>query len=119
MTVLAALFMIIVIFVMALIIDGGNIRAGRRHAGDVAQEAARAAAQQIDEEVRFSTGQIVIQPGKARTAAFNVMSTAGATGTVNVDGTVVTVVARLGTGTAMLGEITVTASRTADAQRSN
>jgi len=119
MTVLAALFMIVVIFVMALIVDGGNIRAGRRHAGDVAQEAARAAAQQIDEEVRFSTGQIVIHPGQARTAAFNVLGTAGATGTVTIDGTEVTVQATLGTGTSMLGEINVTASRTADAQRSN
>jgi len=119
MTVLAAMFMIIVIFVVALVIDGGTIRAARRHAGDVAQEAARAAAQQVDEEVRFSTGQIVIHPDRARAAGLNVLSAAGATGTVSVDGTEVTVRATFSTGTALLDEITVTASRTANAQRSN
>lgn len=119
MTVLAAMFMIVIVLIVAALIDGEAIRATRRHAGDVAQEAARAAAQQVDTDARFSSSPtITIDVADATAAGTAVLNRAGASsGTVSVDGTEVTVTATFETGTNLLGTRGVAATRTASAER--
>jgi len=79
MTVLAAMFMIVIVLIVAALIDGEAIRATRRHAGDVAQEAARAAAQQVDTDARFSSSPtITIDVADATAAGTAVLNRAGA-----------------------------------------
>jgi len=80
------------LFILAgLVFDGGRALAGRVTALDEAQEAARAGAQQIDLAVFRSTGQAILNTGAAVTAAQNYLAATGDTGTVTVNGEVVTV----------------------------
>ncbi|HEV2637195.1 MAG TPA: pilus assembly protein TadG-related protein [Actinocrinis sp.] len=79
------------IVLAGLVFDGGMAMKGRVQALDEAQEAARAGAQQIDVPAFRATGQAVLDPGPAVTAAEDYLAATGDTGTVAVDGDTVTV----------------------------
>jgi hypothetical protein len=68
-TVFTAVFAIAVIFLLALILDGGSALNARERAMDVAGQAARAAADTIDVQVLRATGRAVIGPGACAAAA--------------------------------------------------
>lgn len=63
MTVFTVVFAITVIFLLGLILDGGMAMNAKQRAQDIAGQAARAAADQIDVGVLRSTGRAVIAPG--------------------------------------------------------
>ena len=68
-TVFTAVFAIAVIFLLALILDGGSALNARERAMDVAGQAARAAADTIDLQVLRASGRAVIGPGACAAAA--------------------------------------------------
>ncbi len=79
-----------------IIVGGGRVRAYQK-ADNVASEAARAAAQNIDPGLAIPGGAKLIDPAAARTAAQAYLRDAGATGTVTVaaDRQHVTVIAKV------------------------
>jgi len=84
-SVFVAIVFVAVLFVVAMIVDGGRIRAGRRQAGDIAQQAARRAAQQIDVGPTLGLGDVEVD-GSATAAANEYLAARGATGTVVLSG---------------------------------
>jgi len=68
-TVFTAVFAIAVIFLLALILDGGSALNARERAMDVAGQAARAAADTIDVATLRASGVAVIGPGACGAAA--------------------------------------------------
>ena len=73
-TVFTAVFAIAVIFLLALILDGGSALNAKQRAMDIAGQAARAAADTIDVQVLRSGGVAVIGPGACAAAASMVRS---------------------------------------------
>ena len=73
-TVFTAVFAIAVIFLLALILDGGSALNARERAMDIAGQAARAAADTIDIQVLRTTGRAVIGPDACTAAASLVKS---------------------------------------------
>ena len=65
-TVFVVIFTIALVFVAGLVFDGGQILAARREASNVAESAARAGAQAIDEGELRRSGQIRLDPLNAR-----------------------------------------------------
>ena len=68
-TVFTAVYAIAVIFLLALILDGGSALNAKERAMDIAGQAARAAADTIDIPLLRSTGVAVIGPGACAAAA--------------------------------------------------
>ena len=91
-TVSAFIVVLVLACLMAagLALDGGRIVAARVEVTDIAGNAARAAAQQVD---GLRSGEPQLDPARARAAAEQVLSAAGASGSVDVRGTSVTVTA--------------------------
>jgi putative Flp pilus-assembly TadE/G-like protein len=73
-TVFTAVFAIAVIFLLALILDGGSALNAKERAMDIAGQAARAAADTIDLQVLRSSGAAVIGPGACAAAGSLVKS---------------------------------------------
>ena len=94
-----------------LVLDGGRIVAARLEAADVAGSAARAGAQQV---IGLRAGEPRLDLVRARSAAQAVLSAAGITGTVTVDGRSVTVTARA-TESMLLLRLVGIGSRTVEA----
>lgn len=107
------------LFLLAgLVVDGGTAIAARQRAANVAEEAARIAANQvsIDSLRRDEPPQIVV--AEAAAAAHQYLAQAGATGTVLVGAAQVEVTATIKTPTILLGlidfdQFTVTGNATA------
>jgi hypothetical protein len=119
---MATAFTVVIIaalVVMAgLVLDGGLALDARIKAIDEAQEAARAGAQALNIEAFRTTGQAVLNPPAAKAAADAYLATAGDTGTVSVNGQVVTVTVTRPQHTEILSIIgidTMTATGTASA----
>jgi Flp pilus assembly protein TadG len=70
-------FAIAVLFLTALIVDGGIAMNARSRATDIAGQAARAAADDINVPVLRETGQVRLDPGACTAAASLVSSYAG------------------------------------------
>jgi Flp pilus assembly protein TadG len=68
-TVFTVVFALAVVFLLALILDGGIAMNARQRAADVAGQAARAAADTLDLAVLRSTGHAVMAPGACVAAA--------------------------------------------------
>lgn len=68
-SVFTAVFAIAVIFLLALILDGGSALNAKERAMDVAGQAARAAADTIDLQALRASGRAVIGPGACVAAA--------------------------------------------------
>ncbi|WP_240489950.1 TadE/TadG family type IV pilus assembly protein [Actinomadura atramentaria] len=58
-----------VLLLAGLLVDGGLAIHARQRAADIAEQAARAGANQIDEAALRRTGKPVLDPGRARSAA--------------------------------------------------
>jgi len=106
------------VILAAVIFGGGVIFAARTHGYDLAQQAARAGAQQIDAATYRTSGVLRLDPARAATAARQFLTAAGATGTVTVNAARITVTATSHQPTPMLasfGVTTVTVTSTASA----
>ena len=73
-----------------LALDGGRIVAARLQMADVAENAARAGAQEV---VGVRAGELSLDPARAEAAAREVLAAAGATGSVRVRDRAITVTA--------------------------
>ena len=88
--VMAAALLLLVAFVL----DVGAALSERNRNLQVAQEAARAGAQQIDLATYRTEGTVDLDPGSATAAAEEFLADAGVQGSASVEGDVVTVTAR-------------------------
>lgn len=84
-----------ILVVTGLVLDGGQVIATQARARDLAANAARAGAQEIDIAALRATGRPALDRGRATTAARSYLAQAGATGEVAVTGQQVTVTVRL------------------------
>lgn len=71
------LFTPIVLMLAGLLVDGGLAIHARQRAADLAEQAARAGANQIDTDALRATGEPVLDPGRARAAACDMLGAAG------------------------------------------
>ena len=89
-----ALFLVIVmsatVALMALVVDGGATQTARNDAFGLANAAARAGAQELDEDARMA-GQIQLDPQAAAARAEQYLAAHDAVGQVSVEGDTVTV----------------------------
>jgi Flp pilus assembly protein TadG len=116
-----AIVMVALLAFAGLVLDGGTALAARGQAADVAQQAARAGADALSPGALFGGGGVAslsAQEAAANTAAHNVLSAAGVTGTVQVSAASVTVTATASKQTAILSAVGInqvsgTASATA------
>ena len=84
-TVFVVVFMVALLAMAGLVIDGGHLLAARREAVNVAESAARAGAQEID-EASVREGSISrLDPGRAERRALNFLSASGYTGIAIAD----------------------------------
>ena len=90
-TAFVVVFMLALIVMAGLVLDGGLALAAKVQAIDDAQAAARAGAQAIDVPLYRSTGEITLDPTQASTDAEAFLARSGHTGTVSVNGDQVTV----------------------------
>ncbi|WP_160050830.1 pilus assembly protein TadG-related protein [Nocardiopsis sp. FR4] len=82
------------LLLVALVFDVGGALGERNRNLQLAQEAARAGAQQIDLAAYRADGTLALDPTAAATAANAFLTDAGVHGTVTVNGDVVTVTAQ-------------------------
>ena len=68
------LFTPVVLLLAGLLVDGGLAIHARQRAADMAEQAARAGADQIDTDVLRKTGKPVLDPGRARAAACDLLA---------------------------------------------
>ncbi|MFA1539634.1 TadE/TadG family type IV pilus assembly protein [Actinomadura monticuli] len=68
------LFTPIVLLLAGLLVDGGLAIHARQRAADMAEQAARAGANQIDTAALRETGEPVLDPGRARAAACDLLA---------------------------------------------
>ncbi len=121
-TVFVAIMTLSLIFVAGLVLDGGRILNARREAANVAESAARAGAQEIDEDTARRTGNAIIDPNRAIARAESFLAANGYAGQASADPTTVNVTVRLTTpllilGIGGLGDIEVTGTGSAQARR--
>jgi len=105
-TVFVVVFAIAVMFLLALILDGGIAMSAKQRAADIAGQAARAAADTIDVAYLRNTGVAVMSPGACGAAA-RLVSTYGRRLSSGVDRV---------TGTAMVSCVAPTGARVATVQ---
>ncbi|MGN6608531.1 MAG: hypothetical protein ACTHMS_16170 [Jatrophihabitans sp.] len=105
-----------------LVLDGGDALAAHQHATDLAQQAARAAADALPQPgLRGALpGDVTPQASAATLAARRILDTADVTGTVDIAGDTVTVTVTVHQATQILslvgiGDLTSTATATATA----
>ena len=79
------------IMVAGLAYDGGQIVAAQATARDLASNAARAGAQEIDLDELRSSGVTILDPDRAIAAAHDFLARTGHTGRVHVEGAEITV----------------------------
>ena len=107
------------LLLLALIVDGGQLRHARRSAADAADTAARAGAQAVAADDARAMSAVTLDPTGAQAAARAALAAAGAGGTVTVTADRVTVTATVDAHTGLLGLLdlgdTASATRTATA----
>jgi len=118
------IFIFALLLMAGLVLDGGLTLAAKVQAIDEAQAAARAGAQAIDLPTYRATGQITLDPTEATADAEKFLAAAGHTGTVAVNGDVVTVRVSITQATQILDiagidHLTVTGTGTATAEQGN
>lgn len=94
-TVFVVGIMVALLLLAGLVVDGGDVLAAREMAIDNAQAAARAGAQAISISSYRSSGEVVLDPAAAESAADSYLRGVGDQGTVTVSGDTVTVTVRL------------------------
>ena len=90
-----AVIAIALVAVAGLVYDGGQILTAQARARDLAANAARAGAQEIDLDTLRAEQRVVLDPDRATSAALDYLARYGATGNVEVDGSRVTVTASI------------------------
>ena len=105
-TVFVVIIFIALIAMAGLVIDGGSALATKRRAMNTAEQAARVGADALD-PASLRSGQPVVAPSRAISAAQAYLDKVGAEGTVGVDGGTVTVTVTADYDTAMLAAIGV------------
>lgn len=115
MTVFVVGLNLALMMVAGLVYDGGRILAARRQAHDLADNAARAAAQAVDLDVLRSGSPVELDPLAAQVAAEDYLATTGHDGEVLVTADTVEVTVTITTPMVLLqlagiSERTVTAS---------
>jgi len=90
-TAFVVIFTFALLLMAGLVLDGGLTLGAKVQAIDEAQAAARAGAQAIDLPTYRATGVITLDPALATADAEKFLAAAGHTGTVSVNGDVVTV----------------------------
>ena len=92
-TAFVTIFVVALLFVIGLVLDGGYVIAAQRRAGNVAAQAARAGAQQLDAARLRREGVDALDVDAARVAAAQFLAAEGADGDVRAraDGVDVTV----------------------------
>lgn len=90
-----AVIAIALVAVAGLVYDGGQILTAQARARDLAANAARAGAQEIDLDTLRAEQRVVLDPDRATSAAFDYLARHGATGNVEIEGSRVTVTATL------------------------
>jgi Flp pilus assembly protein TadG len=88
-----------------LVLDGGLTMTARVRAVGLAQEAARAGAQELDLTAYRATGALTLRPDAASATATAYLTAAGATGTTTAGPTTVTVTVHLEQPTGLLALI--------------
>lgn len=83
-TVFVTIFMVALLMVAGLVFDGGNVLAARREAGNVAESAARAGAQAIDQNSLRSGSGLRFDPAMAQRRAQEYLTLTGHDGSVTV-----------------------------------
>lgn len=83
------------VMVAGLVYDGGQVLAAQTTARDLAANAARAGAQEIDLDALRADGVAVLDPARAATAAQGYLSASGVNGDVDVVGADITVTVRV------------------------
>ncbi|WP_204012830.1 hypothetical protein [Virgisporangium aurantiacum] len=109
---------LIVVVLAGVVLGGGVVFGARTHGYDLAQQAARAGAQEIDLAAYRTNGTLRLDPARAAAAANRFLAAAGATGTVAVTAAQITVTATSQQDTPMLagfGHPTVSVTATASA----
>lgn len=94
-TVFVVGIMVALLLLAGLVVDGGDVLAARQMAIDNAEAAARAGAQAISISSYRSSGEVVLDPAAAESAADSYLRGVGDQGTVTVSGDTVTVTVRL------------------------
>jgi len=117
-TVFVTIISVALIFMAGLVVDGGQILNARRQANNIAESAARAGTQQLDETTARRDGTIILDQTAARRRAHTYLTATGHTGTVTTTANTVTVTVRLVQpllilGIGGLGDVTVTGTGTA------
>lgn len=100
---------IAILALTGLTLDGGLALAAKVAATGQAQSAARAGAQMIDLARYRASGELLLDPDEAESAAAEFLADAGATGTVRVAGDTVTVEVTTTASTQVLGLIGIPA----------
>lgn len=90
-TALVAVVSLGLVMVAGLTYDGGKIVAAQATARDLAGNAARAGAQEVDLDELRSSGVTVLDPDRAAAAAEAYLARTGHTGRVQVEGAAITV----------------------------
>jgi Flp pilus assembly protein TadG len=99
----------VVALLAGAVLDGGNAMAARVQALDIAQQAARAGANQLDLAALRNQGVVRLDPGAAQTAAQAFLRQAGAAGTATATAAQITVTVTRAEPTLMLQAIGVDA----------
>ncbi|MGH9211732.1 MAG: pilus assembly protein TadG-related protein [Acidimicrobiales bacterium] len=100
---------------VGLVLDGGTVLRARSSSFDLAGGAARAGAQELDQQA-LTEGRVILDPEAARTTALAWLAARDVTGVVVVDEDVVTVTVRSSVHLQILQVATVTVEETASAQ---
>jgi Flp pilus assembly protein TadG len=121
-TVFVSVFMVALLLVAGLVIDGGHLLAARREASDLAESAARAGAQELDVVALRTADDTRLDPEAARRRAERYLASAGVRGLVRVEGDTVHVDVTITRALTLLGiagirQATVTASGEAHSER--
>jgi Flp pilus assembly protein TadG len=87
LTLMLAVFMVPLLALAGLVIDGGRKLNQSASAYAIAQEAARAGAGMVDTSAAYGSGTFRVDEVQAIAAARTYLSRAGCTGTVSADGT--------------------------------
>ena len=121
-TAFVVVFMLALVVMAGLVLDGGLALSAKIQAIDDAQAAARAGAQAIDVPLYRSTGTITLDPAQAVADAQGFLAAAGEHGTVTVAGETVAVTVTITQPTQILSivgvdQLTVSGTGSATAQQ--
>ncbi len=121
-TVFTVIMTVALLFMAGLVIDGGQILNARREAANVAESAARAGAQELDEDVARTTGATTLDKRSAVATAEAFLAASGHQGMATATGDVVTVTVSISQPLLILGigglaDVTVTGTGSASPLR--